>query len=158
MANKNGPKALPTAMKVLKGTAQPCRTNTKEPKLAVERPLVPKWLSEKAKEAYLDLSEILYGMQVLTKADRTALEMLCDAYAEYRQAREFVEQYGMTYGVTTKEGDTLHKVYPQVAIASDAYKRVRSMMTEFGLTPASRSKVSAQGEEQKDPLGEYMNG
>lgn len=152
MANRNGPKALPTQMKVLKGTAQPCRTNKKEPILPVERSLVPKWLSDQAKEAYLDLSEILADMQVLTKADRTALEMLCDAYAEYRQARAFVEQYGMTYGVTTKEGDTLHKVYPQVGIASDAYKRVRSMMTEFGLTPASRGKVSAQGEMPADPM------
>lgn len=152
MANRNGPKALPTQMKVLKGTAQPCRTNKKEPKLPVERSLVPKWLSKRAQEAYVDLSDILIGVQVLTKADRTALEMLCDAYSEYRQAREFVEGNGMTYTVTTKEGDVLHKVYPQVAIASDAYKRVRSMMTEFGLTPASRGKVSAQGEQAEDPM------
>jgi P27 family predicted phage terminase small subunit len=152
MANKNGPKALPTQMKVLKGTAQPCRVNKKEPKLAVERSMVPKWLSKRAQEAYIDLSDILVGMQVLTKADRTALEMLCDAYAEYRQAREYIEQHGMSYEVNTKDGSVLHKVYPQVAIGSDAYKRVRSMMTEFGLTPASRGKVSAQGEQADDPM------
>jgi P27 family predicted phage terminase small subunit len=158
MANRNGPKSLPTAMKVLKGTDQPCRTNKREPKLPVERSLAPKWLSKKAQEIYLELSDVLVGMQVLTKADQTALEMLCDAYAEYREARAYIEDKGMTYETTATSGDVIYKVYPQVAIASDAYKRIRSMMTEFGLTPASRSKVSAAGEEEKDPLGDYMNG
>jgi P27 family predicted phage terminase small subunit len=158
MASKHGPKSEPTAMKVLKGTARPDRVNKKEPKLSVERPLVPKWLSEQAKDSYRELSEILVGMAVLTKADRTALEMLCDAYGEYRQARAYIQEHGLTYETTGKDGTTMYRAYPQVAIASDAYKRIRSMMTEFGLTPASRSKVAAQGEEQEDPLAKYMNG
>ena len=158
MASKNGPKPEPSNMKVLKGTERPCRVNKNEPQLPIERSIVPKWLSEQAKEAYLQLSDVLVGMQVLTKADRLALEMLCDAYATYRKATEFVQQNGLTYEMVTKSGDIMHRAYPQVAIASDAYKLVRSLMTEFGLTPASRSKVSAQGEQQKDPLAEYMNG
>lgn len=158
MANRNGPKALPTQMKVLKGTEQPCRTNKREPKLPVERSIVPKWLSDRAKEAYLDLSEVLADMQVLTKADRMALEMLCEAYASYRDATEYIRDNGLTYELITKSGDVMRRAHPEVAIASDSYKLVRSLMTEFGLTPASRSKVSAAGEEQKDPLAEYMNG
>ena len=144
-------------MKVLKGTERPCRVNKQEPKLPIERSMVPAWLSERAKEAYRELSDVLVGMQVLTKADRMALEMLCDAYAQYRDAQEFVRENGMTYETSTEAG-TMHRAFPQVAIASDAYKRIRSMMTEFGLTPASRGKVSAQGEQKEDPLANYMNG
>lgn len=156
MASKNGPKSEPSSMKVLKGTERPCRVNKAEPVLPVERSLVPAWLSDRAKEAYRELSEVLVGMQVLTKADRMALEMLCAAYSEWREASDFVKENGMTYE-TTSDAGTMYRAYPQVAIASDAYKRIRSMMTEFGLTPASRSKVSAQGEQKKDPLADYMN-
>lgn len=158
MGSKNGPKALPTAMKILKGTDQPCRINKKEPKLAVERSLVPEWLSERGQEAYRQLSDVLVSMNVLTKADRMALELLCDAYADYREAKDYLKGKGTTTYETATESGVIFRAYPQVGMVSDAYKRIRSMMTEFGLTPASRSKVSAQGEEQKDPLGEYMNG
>lgn len=33
------------------------------------------------------------------------------------------------------------RAYPQVAIAADAFKRLRSMLIEFGATPAARGKV-----------------
>ena len=50
-----------------------------------------------------------------------------------------------------------HRPYPQVAIASDAMKRALRMLTEFGLTPASRSKVSALGgDDNSDPLADIM--
>src|SRR5687768_11847336 len=117
MANQNGPKALPSSMKVLKGTERPCRVNKAEPVLPVERTMVPKWLSERAKEAYRELSDVLVGMQVLTKADRMALEMLCEAYATYRNASEFVQQNGFTYPMQTKSGDIMHRAHPEVAIA-----------------------------------------
>jgi P27 family predicted phage terminase small subunit len=150
------PKPQPTEFKKLKGTLQKCRTNKHEPKVKVMKTSAPAWLSPTAKEAYQELSELLVDMKVLAASDRTALAMLCDAYAEYREARDFIKEKGMTY-ITTSEGGAMHRAYPQVAIASDAYKRVRSMMTEFGLTPSSRSKVAAQGEEVKDPFEEFLN-
>ena len=51
----------------------------------------------------------------------------------------------------------MHRPYPQVAIASDAWRRSMTMLTQFGLTPASRSKVSALGGDgEKDPFEEMM--
>ena len=40
---------------------------------------------------------------------------------------------------------------------SDASKRLHSLLTEFGLTPSSRSKVKGPGDgEEKDPLREFL--
>jgi P27 family predicted phage terminase small subunit len=39
---------------------------------------------------------------------------------------------------------------------SDAWKRIRAMLSEFGMTPASRSKVGASGPSEADPLEEFL--
>ena len=39
---------------------------------------------------FIELGELLHDMSVLTQADSMALELLCDAYSEYKQAKEVV--------------------------------------------------------------------
>ncbi|MTI32807.1 phage terminase small subunit P27 family [Xanthovirga aplysinae] len=151
-------KPKPTQMKVISGTLQKCRTNKKEPKLPTDyNPSPPEWLDKKGKLAFRQLAKELGNMQVLTTADRKALELLCDAYSEYREARKAVKELGSTYESINQSGGVMYRARPEVAIASDAWKRVRSMMSEFGLTPSSRSKVAATGEKEKDPLEAFLN-
>src|SRR3712207_9351656 len=42
--------------------------------------------------------------------------------------------------------------HPAVALAADADRRLKSWLNEFGLTPASRSRVSASTEPDSNPL------
>jgi len=45
---------------------------------------------------------------------------------------------------------------PAVPARADAWRRVKIMLTEFGLTPASRSKVDVEvAGEDNDPLKKY---
>lgn len=143
----------PTALKVIEGTLRPCRENKKEPKLQVEKPTVPSWLSGKAKHAFQELSDVLVGMSVLTRADRKALELLCDAYGEYRDARADVRKNGHTYETLDTSGNSVIKKNPAVDIAANAWKRVQSMLLQFGLTPAARSNVNSldSNSDEKDP-------
>ncbi|MEX9782373.1 P27 family phage terminase small subunit, partial [Providencia manganoxydans] len=39
---------------------------------------------------------------------------------------------------------------------ADVWKRIRAMLSEFGMTPAARTKVSAKGPEQEDPLEAFL--
>jgi len=43
---------------------------------------------------------------------------------------------------------TVTELNPSVKIASDAGKRARSLMVEFGLTPSARSRLKAAPQEQ----------
>jgi len=148
----------PTILKKLGGTAQPCRTNELEPVPDVALPLAPEWLSDEAKAYWQQIGAVLLSMKVVTVADGPAMMLLCDTLAEWAEAREFVRLNGMTYETETKMGDSMHRAYPQVAMASDAWRRSMSMLVQFGLTPASRSKVSALGtDDEKDPFEEMMN-
>lgn len=151
----NPPK--PTALKVVQGTVRKDRGAPNEPKLKVEAPKVPAHLSPKAKTAWKGLCETLGDMQVLATADAKALELLCDAYSQWRDLRKVLDKEGHTYQTTSQTGDILFKARPEVAMAADAWKRISSMLQQFGLTPSARSKVNAQEKEpEKDPLEEFM--
>jgi len=153
-----GRRPLPTAAKVLKGTFRKDRANPQEPKPPTGRMCEPDWLKGQALWAWRQLSQMLgeQGMKVLTRADRHALMLLCDAYREYREARALVEKEGQVVTVFTQTG-TRPMAHPAVAISSDAWRRVRLMLVEFGLTPSARSKVKAEEPVAKDPLQELLD-
>ena len=96
-------------------------------------------------------------MDVLTLADRKALELLVSAYAEWRDCRDTVRLEGAFFDSHTAAGSPTIKAHPAVAAAADAWRRVRSMLVEFGLTPAARSKVSAAEAAVADPFDEWRN-
>lgn len=102
----------------------------------------------------------------MTVADGTALSLLADAMAEYVEARRVVTREGPTYVresvARDAEGNAvivqIIRTRPEVAIASDAWKRVRAMLAEFGLTPSSRGRVKAGGPAAAaDPFAEYLS-
>lgn len=151
---------IPTKLKVVKGTAQPCRTNKAEPKPAEGEPCRPAHLSAKAKTAWRAVVPILQHMRILTVADGLALEGLCEAYADLHTARASLKKRGArTYSFETKTGETVFRSYPEVAQAADADRRFRSWLVSFGLTPADRSRVVAAAPgEQENPFAALERG
>lgn len=152
-----GRPAKPTALKLVQGNPGKRAINKREPKPAAERPKCPAHLSPKAKTAFKNVCDLLEGMGVLTIADGLALEMMCDAYAEWRDLRKIIDTEGATYKVIGTSGDEMVKARPEVAMASDAWKRVKAMASEFGLTAASRTKLQTAEPESVDPLEEFLN-
>ena len=134
---------LPTEIKRQRGTLRADRTNPNEPKLPNSIPPIPSWLSEDGKKAFSELSNLLYDMSVLTSADELALTLLCDAYSEYKSAKEIVNTLGATVEIMSREGNSKPTIRPEVQIANQAFVRVFQLLKEFGLTPSSRAKVNA---------------
>jgi len=136
-------KRLPTELKKQRGTLRKDRLNENEPKLPSVIPPIPTWLSEDGQKAFSELSNLLHDMSVLTQADELALTLLCDAYSEYKKAKEVVNQLGATMEVTSREGNSKSVIRPEVQIANQSFVRVFQLLKEFGLTPSSRAKVNA---------------
>lgn len=117
----------------------------------------PEWLSERARKYWGDIGGQLLNMKVVTADNGPALELLTETLATWAEARQAVHRLGLVYETETQTGDTMRRPNPEVAIASDAMKASLRMLTEFGLTPASRSKVSALGGGgESDPLDDIM--
>tara|TARA_R100000734_G_C3302247_1_gene92792 strand:- start:296 stop:769 length:474 start_codon:yes stop_codon:yes gene_type:complete len=136
-------KRLPTELKKQRGTLRKDRMNENEPKLPSVIPPIPTWLSEDGQKAFSELSNLLHDMSVLTQADELALTLLCDAYSEYKRAKEVVNELGATMEVTSREGNSKSVIRPEVQIANQSFVRVFQLLKEFGLTPSSRAKVNA---------------
>ncbi len=136
-------KRLPTELKKQRGTLRKDRLNESEPKLPSVIPPIPTWLSEDGQKAFSELSNLLHDMSVLTQADELALTLLCDAYSEYKNAKEIVNQLGATVEIMSREGNSKPTIRPEVQIANQAFVRVFQLLKEFGLTPSSRAKVNA---------------
>lgn len=169
MAGGRPPK--PTALKLLHGNPGKRPLPANEPQPPADGVKVPTWLKGRARRLWRQIEPILADMRVLTVADTQALALLCDALAEYVEAREVVRKTGMTYESvrvvgTTRDDDgnevpitsTMVRQRPEVAIAADAWRRANQMLQQFGLTPSSRAKVPAQPKEEVDPFEELFGG
>ncbi|WP_268802497.1 MULTISPECIES: phage terminase small subunit P27 family [Candidatus Williamhamiltonella] len=94
---------------------------------------------------------------MLTHLDGMALELLIGAYVEWRQHRDGIDKEGHFYKTQSQDGNVMIRPHPQVAMMADAWKRLRSMLTEFGMTPASRSKVPSPEPGSLDPFSKFLS-
>jgi len=146
-----GRKPVPTAMKVLRGNPGRRPINKNEPKPKTGVPRCPAWLTPAGKKAFREMGSMLNDLGVMTEADKMALTLLCDAYAEYMEARAVIAEKGSTY-----ETDRGTAVRPEVKIAQDAWKRVRGLLPEFGLSPSSRTKITVAEIKEDNPFEAYL--
>ena len=150
-----GRRPKPTVLKVLTGNFRPDRAKKGEPRPDNRPPECPEHLNAGAKAAWRSIGPELERMGVLTVADGLALQMLCEAYADYREASDVLARKGATYETTTAEGSTMIRPRPELALASDSWKRVRAMLIEFGLTPAARTRVTVIANRKPNAFDEF---
>ena len=153
---KRGPAKKPSALEKLQGFPGKQKVNEKEPKPKCGKPKTPRWLNGKARYFFKEVGIILDEMRVLTRADKKALELMADAYSEYRQSREFLLKNGLTYTVIAKNGEEHVRPYPQVKIASDSWRRVMDGLKQFGLTPSTRTGIQTIDEKETDPMEDFL--
>lgn len=145
----------PTALKVVTGTARKDRTNAKEPKPAKADKSIPKDLDQNLHVYWNEYRPLLDGCGVLTQADITALRLLC-------QARFYMEEYKRelaTNGAICMTPNGFPVQSPYVQLYNKAFDQLNKMLIEFGMTPSSRSKVTAiEKETGSDPWADLANG
>ena len=152
-----GRKRKPTQLKKLAGNPGKRKLPKDEPKLKTAIPTCPAHFEEECRELWDKFGVLLYEMGVITHADSTALEMLITTYREWREADSVIQSRGLSYPTVTQAGSTVYRAVPEVAMRSDAARRLQSLLSEFGLSPASRSKVSAAGDSGADPMEDFLS-
>jgi P27 family predicted phage terminase small subunit len=75
----------------------------------------------------------------VTHLDRAALASYCAAYALWVEATQAIQ----TYGATVKSPSGYPVQSPYVSIANCQTEIMMRITSEFGLTPASRNRISA---------------
>jgi len=141
-------------MKKLAGNPGKRATNKKEPALKPERPPCPKHLHGEARREWNRVTKQLVEIGVLTRVDRAALAAYCQNWARWVQAEEAMTAADFLMITTTESGYPV--VSPWLNVANTAMKNMLRFLTEFGMTPSSRTRVDRIVEEDDDDYESFL--
>ncbi len=147
-----GAKKLPVQMKKTRGTSRKDRDNPKQPDIVKIDSSVPDWLCEVGKNKFIELKAVFEKMKILSQSDYDMLAKMCDSWSIYQEARSFIKTNGTTYTTQTAQGDIMHRPRPQYAIMEKERAALIKMMSDFGMSPASRQRVQMIGDDNSNPL------
>ncbi len=128
----------PTRLKILTGNPGKRPLNTSEPEPEPAIPECPAELGPVARREWDRLTGELSKLKLLTNLDRAALAAYCGAYALWAEATEAIQKFGTM--VKSPSGYPIQS--PYVSIANRQAEIMMRISSEFGFTPASRSRIS----------------
>lgn len=154
-----GRKPKPSALKLIQGIPGKRPLNDAEPAPATVSAAspAPAHMTKEGREAWATFAPLVVGMGVLTVADGPALERLCETYGELRRLSALLELLGETYETKSVSGELLVRARPECARLSDADRRFRGYLSDFGLSPAARARVKVNpNAANADPTDKYF--
>lgn len=126
-----------------------------EPQPEPTPPNAPTWLHREAKREWRRIVPELESLGLLTKIDRAQLAAYCQSYARWYEAEMVIKRDGMI--MTTATG--YQQQMPAVGIARQAMADMRAFASEFGLSPAARTRISVKpAEGAKDATEDFLFG
>jgi len=93
--------------------------------------------------AWMELAPPLEEIEVLTNVDVHMLALTVDRYVSFIALRRAVAELGETYETTGRYGLQV-KRRAEVEIAQSLWEQTVKGLIEFGMTPASRTKVEVK--------------
>ena len=143
-----GRKPIPVELKLLRGN--PGRKRIKKT-IKSDTPISaspPGWFDELAKKEWVRVVKLYALSGMLTEGDRPMLEQYCIAYSTWRQI--------MTHAKLTmiKTATGYPVINPWIGTATKVMKELKSLASEFGFSPAARSRI---GRAEATPENEFDN-
>ena len=149
-----GRKPKPAAIKELEGNPGK-RPIQEEVKYELGIPGCPKVLDEQAKIEWDRIIPELERVGILMHVDVAALAAYCQLYSRWCQLEDAIKNEGLTIIITkiNRNGEVVseeERTNPKITEARLTLQQIRAFCSEFGFTPASRSKVTLTGVEEHD--------
>ena len=154
-----GRKAIPVNLQVLAGNKNRLTKSEIKARLEAENKLKakkdkvrpPTWLDTFAKREFRKIVKEMEELDLLTNLDVRALALYCDAYSQYIDCSKEIQEEGLMVEYTNKAAETNKVPHPLLARKKQLHEQMKSLSTEFGLTPASRAKLAIPKKEKKTP-------
>ena len=156
----------PTKVKEKQGTLRKNRVNNREPTVEVAIPPCPKILGKEGKKEWKRVTKELKLMQIIAKIDASALTIYCRAYENWLDCEQKIIDASKPEktkdGIKEKDGKVstsskgISYINANVNLSSMYVKQMTRILTEFGMTPASRAKVNAEGQNKDDKLLAFL--
>ena len=157
-------KPKPTKLKILEGNPGKRPLNDKEPQPKVARPSCPSHLTDEAKAEWNRIIPELETLGLISQIDRAALAAYCQAYGRWVKAEKALkaiedkfENVNSGSGLCYQTSNGNWVMQPLVSVANKALEQMHKFLVEFGMTPASRTRISVNASEAEDPLDNLLN-
>lgn len=152
--------AKPTQQKIIQGTFRKHRAKQGEPKpeLLMQVPKPPVHLNSYGKQMWRKVAPELVAKRIISTLDLHSLEILCDAYGMYRASRAAMLRNGKRTLAQYLKGQN-SQTTPEATMMRQCWATYKSFMSEFGLSPSSRTKLDVPGakEAEEDPMERLFN-
>ncbi len=133
-----GPPKKPTALKLIAGNPGEKKLPVGEVHPKVEMPGMPKHLSPEARAEWERLGPVLVRLRLLTRLDRAAFSAYCQAWSRHVEAEEMMAKAGAMAFTPNK----FPVVSPWYTISKQSVEVMAKFLSEFGLTPAARTRIN----------------
>jgi P27 family predicted phage terminase small subunit len=141
----------PKNLSELAGNRRALARNSVEMPLAI--PVSPPWLTDEAKNEWDQIVPVLVRMRVLTEADQIAVAMLADYLARWKLMGERIKQFGYIQSVKDKNGKHVRFIRsPHITMHLEFGIVVQRLLSQFGLTPSARARLSEDGKKEQDNI------
>ncbi len=144
---QSGRKPKPTSLKLLQGNPGKRELNESEPKPTPRLPRPPEHLGEEAKKEWRRAGRFLLQLGLVSDIDRAAFAAYCQAWGRWVEAETALK----TYGVMLKSPNGFPVQSPYLAVANRAMDQMKSLLSEFGMSPASRTRVAGVAFQDDEP-------
>ena len=144
MAGRGQP-AVPTKLKLLRGNPGKRAIPKDEPLPEAVLPKAPATLNATGKKQWGKVAKQLYDCGILTQVDTESLYLYCVAWQDWCAAGIKLKQQGMV--IRGKGGPIIN---PYQRVSDVAFDKMRKLMSEFGMTPSSRTRVTAAAKPKTD--------
>jgi len=150
-----GRKPKPSALKRLEGNPGKRALNAMEPHPPIPQtpPHAPRHLGMEARKEWRRLCKQLVEIGLYTEIDHAMLEMYCQMYGDWIEAKRKIRATGGRVMRAPLGGLYTN---PWVHEANGAWERLRKAAAEFGMTPSTRSRVRVATAEHEPSLEEQL--
>ena len=146
-----GRKNIPTNLKILRGNPGKRALPKDEPQPQAVCPDPPDILSKEGKKHWKIISKQLFDANVMTVLDTDALMLYCESYARWLESGKALQKEGLLITQASHDGSTTYlKQNPWLMIQQKSFDQMKAMLTEFGMTPSSRTRVRTVDKKQPD--------
>lgn len=165
---QRGPASLPGNVHLLRGnpSKKPLGSLFEEFRPEIEIPDCPSWIWPEAKKEWKRITPVLEKYGLISKLDRAALSLYCQAWGEYVWAKKQLARAmklaedgrskalaagegwkgGDGFMIPTPNGSFTYS--PYWVAAKNAGTEVNRYLAAFGLSPSSRARVSTSDNRQ----------
>lgn len=137
-----GPAPKPTRLKLIEGNPGKKALPKNEP-LPPAAPALgepPERFNDDAKAEWTRTGNVLHKMGLITLADLPMFEAYCEAWGGYVSAQRVYESMPLVEG---QKGNLVRN--PAAQISRDCLDKAISLARDFGMTPASRTRIDLPG-------------